>query len=165
MVRISVEGCDKTWKSTLVAELVKELKLNVIKTNAPKTDNPFEEYMEVIRDTERKNVILDRFFVGENVYGPIYRDKWLTEEQFNTLSDLTKKDIHILCQTDVPTIIQKFREDGEEFTKEEDVEQIVQKFQEEYKKLDWMVFIYDYKKNTIEQLLAPITNLLKHHGI
>lgn len=46
--------------------------------------------MQVIRDTERKNVILDRFFVGENVYGPIYRDKGLTEEQFNTLSNLTR---------------------------------------------------------------------------
>ncbi len=166
-MRIIIEGCDKTGKSTLTALLQKELgtSVNIFKTSAPKTDSPFQEYVTALQDTHHKTVIFDRCFVGENVYGPLYRGKGLSPEEFEILAEMTKHDIHILCETDVPRIVQKFQEDKEDFTQPEDVQFIVDMFREEYKKIKGTVFYYNYATQTPEQLLIPIIHLVKSNGI
>lgn len=72
-----VEGPDGAGKSTLVGSQIfmGEQKDHV---GQPKTNDPFTEYMALIRSRcegplQRKVAVFDRLHLGEHVYGPIFR--------------------------------------------------------------------------------------------
>ncbi|MBI2020109.1 hypothetical protein HYS94_01695 [Candidatus Daviesbacteria bacterium] len=72
-MHIIITGCDKTGKSFLARELSKRLYFPVINRLVPK-QNIFIECIDTL--TELKSpMIIDRFHIDEEVYGPIKRGK------------------------------------------------------------------------------------------
>src|SRR3990167_9589738 len=76
MITVILLGCDKTGKSTLAKEFQQQLhNSKLIHFNKPKKgEDMYLGYMKALMGT-KKNLILDRFYPCENVYGPIYRGK------------------------------------------------------------------------------------------
>lgn len=71
---IIVEGCDGGGKSTLTAQLMKRFKLQYHHEGPPPADmSSLEHYGSILQAYREKNVVFDRFALGERVYGPIYR--------------------------------------------------------------------------------------------
>lgn len=71
---IVLEGENKTGKSTIADKLYKS-GFTLFKCSQPKT-HPYLEYMQLLGKAEKcKNAVIDRFHLGELVYGPIYRGK------------------------------------------------------------------------------------------
>jgi thymidylate kinase len=95
---IIIEGADKTGKTTLANAIVKRFGCEYIHFGKPKK-HPATEYAEYAISTNR-NVVLDRFYLGELVYGPLLRGKCgLNPLEFVTLERLLRLKQAILIQT------------------------------------------------------------------
>jgi len=169
-MKIHVEWCDKTGKTTLIKALSKELDMEVVKFSQPKTDNVFNEYVEFFW-TEKEikkwlvkndNIICDRSWIWEQIYGPIYRKKKMKKHEVKKLdlASLANWDIIIYCDTDKWTIKKKFIEDWEDFTKLKDIGRIQRYYRKTLKTLRTPVITYDWTIWNIESIIYLI-NILK----
>ena len=145
---IILEGENKTGKSSL-ARLFHELTgWEVIKFSQP-TKEPYIEYMEFL--LERKEpAILDRFYLGEKVYGPLWRGKSDLNEWQTRMLEMTcmaRMSLNIYCETNEKTIIKNFEKEKEELAKAEQIPDILSLFRKAVKdsRLDWNRF--DYEKD------------------
>lgn len=130
---IVLEGCDRVGKTTLANELSRNFNAEIHHFSKPKGD-PYKEYGFFINGLDpEKNYVLDRFHVGELVYGEIYRGKpALSIDQLIYL-DMRLRSFNtvlIHCDSDVETVKSKFIECGEESTKICDVDLVLSKFRE-----------------------------------
>lgn len=122
---IALEGLDKTGKSTLARKLSAELKIPIIKFSKPKGD-PYTEYMQFLLK-HKGDAILDRFYLGELAYGPVYRRKaGLTKQQVINIERLfrARNGVHIYCSDETNNIAKRFEEDGEDFARVEDIDRL-----------------------------------------
>lgn len=88
---IIIEGPDGSGKTTLAEKLHKQTKYPIVHMSQPKTDEEKKlmlgEYLQTVRNG--KNMIFDRCWYSEMVYGPImrgssaisYPDMYMLEEQ------------------------------------------------------------------------------------
>lgn len=85
MLLIICEGCDNTGKSTLAKKLVEEFNLDYIHNSKPQTNDPFQEYSDMI-DGIRKDTVIDRAYLSEYVYSKLWRGGCvITTKQFEEL--------------------------------------------------------------------------------
>ncbi len=166
-MRIHVEWCDKTGKTTLIKYLQDNLWWEVVKFSQPKTKNPFQEYKDFLLESQGKNLILDRSWLWENVYWPIYRNKWLTPEHFEILDDIceSNNDLFIITHQDVETVSKNFVIDWETFTKDEHIKPIIDQFIEEWSKLNTTKMLYNYKLQNLDSILDLVTSWYKDRVI
>lgn len=103
---IILEGVDKSGKSTLAKELRSLLKWPVIHFGKPGSD-PALEYAQFLLNCN-EDIICDRFFIGEMVYGPLLRDKRsMSPMQIITIERMCRKIGTILVHVSPPySIIQ-----------------------------------------------------------
>lgn len=154
---IIIEWCDGTWKSFLANQLSEKLWWEIVHFSAPKWD-AFTEYYDFYMQNRWKNLILDRFLFGEQVYWKIYRKKWMSTENYNTLMELYKQnwDIAILCYLSDNKIKDIFKTRWEEFTQIKDISKI----QKSYKLLMWKVkncILYNFMITDVDTLLNNLT--------
>ena len=73
-MNIIIEGPDGAGKSTLAKQLAESLNLEIVHFVAPTDNTPqFEMYRDFMIDAQ--NVILDRAWYSDMVYGPVFRGK------------------------------------------------------------------------------------------
>src|ERR1035437_10040840 len=99
---IIIEGADKTGKTTLANAIVKGFGCKYVHFGKP-TKYPATEYAEYALSVNG-NLVLDRFYLGELVYGPLLRGKCgITPLEFVTLERILrlKQAIFIQTTTDV----------------------------------------------------------------
>jgi len=126
-----VEGSDKTGKTTLANKLAEKHSMKVIHLDAPRSqeefDNMFNMYVQLYTDTN--DVVFDRSFYSDLVYGPIYRGgPAITQEQRVTLENLliSKGVVVIHCTDTVEAVWERCVDEGDEFsTSKELVEKII----------------------------------------
>jgi len=157
MLNIVLEGENKTGKSTLAKLLVKKYGFQYVKCSQPKGD-PYVEYMRKI-NAIKKPTVFDRMYIGENVYGPIYRGKsMLSPEQNRNLEMalMSKNTVVIYCSDSAKNIRSRFSE--EQWADEKKIEQVLALYE---KVLDDVHLpIYDHMMETVQDLtLDP--NLLE----
>lgn len=116
-MNIIIEGPDGAGKTTLAKQLAKQLNLQIVHFVAP-TDNTsqFEMYRDFLIDA--RNIILDRAWYSDMVYGPIFRGK--AEIQFDAMRELERgaeDTIVIYCTGPVEAMWRAAQERGETFVK------------------------------------------------
>jgi len=161
-MRIILDWCDWTGKTTLINFLKEKLWWDVIKTSQPKTQYPYREYRTIAYNTKWRNYLFDRMRIGECIYWPIYRKWWLSKKQIEKMFEVTKWDIYIITHTDNKNIKKIFQERWEPFTQEKDINDInwfFKKFYDTYH-LENTMFLYDFKKDgkdmdSFFQLMLP----------
>lgn len=130
---IILEGSDKVGKTTLSKLLEARYESEVVHFSAPKKD-PYREYMDFLDKADtKKNYVLDRFHVGEIVYGELYRGKSKVSVDQLWYLDLrlqAHQALLVHCFTDSDTVKRKFIEDNEESSRLEDVETILSMFKD-----------------------------------
>lgn len=166
-MRILCEGIDKTWKSTLVKYLSEQLKLPIVKFSQPKTNDPFNEYVEFFgkhtsKEIINDNIICDRSRIGENIYGPVYRKKWLKKFQIKRLDIACMRhwDLIIRCNTDKWTIKKKFIEDKEDFAQAKDIWRLQRYYLKTLKQLQTTIIQYDrtlWNMDSIVQIIKALS--------
>lgn len=117
---IIIEGPDGSGKSTLAEQLHRQTGYTVLHRTQPKTEEDkqrmMEEYIQVIR--AGKNVIMDRSWYSEMVYGPIMRGaSVITYPQMYDLEKLVAKNgaIVIHCTAPEATLWKRCLKRGEDY--------------------------------------------------
>lgn len=111
-----LEGCDGAGKSTLAARLADRHGFSII--HSPRTPDSFDliaRYREILDLPGR--LILDRCFISELVYGPLYRDTCrITWAEARDLAKAVTDRDGVLCHLTAPPEIIRARlmaRDGE----------------------------------------------------
>ncbi len=168
-MRIHVDGCDKTGKSTLIKFLSEQLGYEVVKFSQPETDNPFKEYEDFLIKTagNKKHYICDRSWLSENIYGPIYRDKGLTEKEFERLDTLCKanNDLFIITHQDPNIVAENFIIEKEEFAQQKDIEALLNWFLIEGSRLTTDRLLYNYRLQNQETIYKAIKGIIYKNTI
>jgi len=95
---IIIEGADKTGKTTLSNAIIEKFGSEYVHFGKPKK-HPATEYAEYALANDG-NLCLDRFYLGELVYGPLLRGKaGINDVEFATLERILRKKQAILIQT------------------------------------------------------------------
>ena len=122
---IILEGPDGSGKSTLAELLHKQTGYQLLHRTQPKTEEDkkrmMEEYIQVIR--AGKNVIMDRAWYSEMVYGPVMRDaSVITYPQMYELEKLAAKNgaIIIHCTAPEATLWKRCLKRGEDYITKRD---------------------------------------------
>ncbi len=149
---IILEGCDKVGKTTY-ANALKKSGFEVVKFSAPRDgEDLFNSYMSFLETVKsNKNYVLDRFFIGEMVYGPIYRGKsQFTIKQYNEIENkiLSMPHLFIHFTNTIPFVINKFREDDEVFAKIKDIPDILRAYKKYYNSSRLLKATYTIGKNS-----------------
>lgn len=117
---IIIEGPDGSGKTTLANQLSKQTGYKVIHRVQPKTDEEKQimmcEYLQTIRSG--KNMIFDRCWYSEMVYGQIMRDdSVISYPQMYELERLLTKNgaMIIYCTDSKPILWSRCLERGEEY--------------------------------------------------
>jgi hypothetical protein len=97
-VFIIIEGADKTGKTTLSNAIIERFGSEYVHFGKPKK-HPATEYAEYALSNDG-NLVLDRFYLGELVYGPLLRGKaGIDDVEFATIERILRKKQAILIQT------------------------------------------------------------------
>ncbi len=166
---IVLEGGDKNGKTSLARHLVKKFNAEYIHFSAPK-GSPYDEYMGFINGCDpEKSYVVDRFHVGELVYGELYRGKSkLSLEQlwYLDLALQARRGILIHCATDEETVKLKFLEDKEESSKLEDVSTILKMFEQKVKLSLLRRINYNWRQaGDLIYLEEELENIYAQHGM
>lgn len=120
-----LEGCDKTGKSSIAAELAKKLKCGIRAFGPPEGD-PLEEYSSAIDSVRTEpNFVFDRFLVGEFVYPIVFdRPAKMTRSQFKKVElKMHDSGVVVVHVTASPSVTAKrFEENGEKLTSPGDIQ-------------------------------------------
>lgn len=159
-----LEGENKTGKSTLAHYIEEHHGFRYIKVSQPGPEGPYKEYTVILSSIKKgENVVIDRFHIGEEVYGPIYRGKsCLTSEQFQEIekkiNDLN--GILIYCYDTEDNIAKRFDEEGEEFADKDKIKKTLELYASAIKKSNLIKYKHKIngrmdliKTNQIEKII------------
>lgn len=128
---IIIEGCDCTFKTTLVNEIKKNLDKDFMTFHFSKPNDITDVYGGYIDSlyelSKYNNVILDRSFLGEYVYSQLWRGGLsMTYDNFKHLLLRCQKFFDnvfiIFCTGNKKDIIERMKKRGEDLLKENEIE-------------------------------------------
>lgn len=157
--KIIVEGCDASGKTT-IQEVMKEIIRHsfIVHTSAPTKGNSKEYFSSLLdklmefMDIINQPIFLDRFHIGELVYGSIFRPETIDETVEKRLYDmentLLKQDVKMLYVTaSSETIVKRIQNRGDWYVKVSDVEDILARYEKALAKSKLPIFRLDTTNN------------------
>lgn len=163
---INIEGPDCGGKSTVLALLMDKVNHSfLLHTSAPVKGSPKEYYETVLNksieliELLEQPIFLDRFHIGEAVYGKIFRNYDIDIKDMDArLHKMGMKTIYVTANSE--TLIQRFRDRGDWHVKEEDLEVITTMYERRLQDSNLPLFVLDTSRNIsdsdIQDLLAFI---------
>lgn len=147
---IIIEGADGSGKSSLARTLHRQTNWLLIHRSQPKDKQDkqrmMDEYLDLIWKGE--DVIFDRSWYSEMVYGPIMRDESvISYEQMHTLEiALTLHGALIIyCEDDLDILWERCQERGEDYvTSKETLKQVCDGYERLFKKTTHYIPIVTY---------------------
>jgi archaellum biogenesis ATPase FlaH len=164
MICIWVEGTDNTGKTTLCKRLAEEFGLVYTHCSKPSTDNPFEEYADLINSI-RDNSVFDRGFLGEYVYSQLWRGGCsISLKQFQELELMCQLKFRevILIHATAPLEVIRERciDQKEELLKLDQIERCSELFQEIVDNSTLDKILYDSSVETPEDVISKIKQII-----
>jgi thymidylate kinase len=117
-VLILIEGADGTGKSTLAGRILDAVGGGTYLHASAPVRHPLVEYTEPLsrEPAWERNIVCDRWHLGELVYGPRYRGKsGLTPEQFTAVDQFLDElgAVLVVLWDDIPRLLDRHAERGE----------------------------------------------------
>ena len=125
---IIIEGADATGKDSMINNLSKLTNMEVVRGSSFEmsekgADKMFEEAKKLL--LEEKDLILNRSFYSNAVYGPMYKYPTMTDEQFNELNRIVEEvGVVYYLTADTGVIMDRLNARGDEDIKAEDIKDI-----------------------------------------
>ena len=125
---IIVEGADATGKDSMINNLSKLTNIEVVRGSSFEisekgADKMFEESKKLL--LEEKDIILNRSFYSNAVYGPMYGYPTMSDEQFDELNRIVEEVGCIYYLTaDTKVIMNRLNTRGDKDIKAEDIKDI-----------------------------------------
>lgn len=132
---INLTGLDATGKSTLAKKLTEDLNAKYTHFDKPKDmeDGKFQ-YFNFLNDIDpNNNYVCDRFYEGEWVYAPIYRNyiaDYMDEIEHKIIN--TDKYMLAYITANLETVKERIKVRGEDFVKEEHYQMILDNFKNNF---------------------------------
>ena len=120
---IILEGPEAAGKSTLAKKLSEQSGFEIVSKSWPRGKAEQEAMLDMYREAAygSANVIFDRCWYSEMVYGPIMRDKsYITYEHMNELEDILVRNsgaMLIHCTDNMRDLWKRFVERGDDYIK------------------------------------------------
>lgn len=160
---IILEGCDCTGKTTVAEKLSKKTGFEIVKGSSfeiSQLDNMFEYMMNLLK----KDVIIDRFYFSNLVYGDKYGYPMMKNYEYKELAWASRNSLVIYLYAPSITIKQRMIERGDDMISYKDIEDILRRYEEalyQYNcapilSIDTSVIKLDKAVNMIEQLYKNI---------
>lgn len=153
------EGCDCVGKTSIINEL-QPLFNQIVKMNQPKGYEDAKSYYFEFKNYLNNNVgiLLDRGFLGEEIYGPLKRG-YNVEYMRNLELELNDNNVIIIVTADVNKIKNRF--DGD-FLKIEELEVVDNWYNNVYNKVNYSKkLLVDSTDLSPKQLANSIIRILK----
>lgn len=165
MLLIICEGVDNTGKTTLCNKLVEAFNLEYKHNSKPQTDNPFQEYDDMIADI-KVDTVIDRAYLSEYVYSKLWRGGCkVTAKQFEEL------DLHCLFRfkhvfvihATAPLEIIKARciQENEQLLKLDQIQQCAEWFDEIVDRCTLDKIKYDSSTQSPDDIVKIIKSLIE----
>lgn len=128
-----LEGCDCSGKDTLAEALAEKTGFEIVRGSSFEiaskgTDYMFDYMMDLL---DRKNIIINRFYLSNYVYGNIYNYPTMSYKQFVELSNKAdKKALSIYLTALIIDIKSRMNNRGDEYIKIEEIESILNGYSE-----------------------------------
>ena len=149
-----IEGCDATGKTTLISELQQLTGLPVVQGSSFEIAQKGIEHMFNFMKEQLKNpesFIMDRSFISNLVYGPLYDKNTLSESQVFELVDLLDGDAELIYLTASPTFIEKrLNLRGADYVASKDVSRIVYKYEQVVEQFTFSIDTVTYDVELID---------------
>lgn len=128
---IVLEGCDCVGKTTFANKLAERTGFEIVKGSSFEiselgADGMFEHMMGLL---DRKNIIIDRFFYSNLVYGLLYQYPMMTAKQYAELTKkLNKTALVVYLHTDRLTIEERMKNRGDDMIKIDEIPAILKQY-------------------------------------
>lgn len=122
-MRIIIDGCDWTGKSTLAKFIAERYNLSLQSFSYPRTKDAFEEFSPFYGKSTWFQVF-DRCWLSEIIYGKLKGRPPFTEKQKEFFQRSTKKDIYIIATSDIDAIKNVFETRGEDYINLEEADKV-----------------------------------------
>lgn len=123
-----LEGCDCVGKTTFAEMLAEKTGYEIVKGSSFEiselgADGMFEHMMSLL---DRNNIIIDRFFYSNLVYGELFKYPMMKLEQYDALKEkMNKKAFLIYLHAPLTTIRKRMENRGDDMIKFENVSDIL----------------------------------------
>lgn len=130
---IILEGCDAVGKSSIAEDLARITGFETVKGSSFEISQLGEQGMfEYMMDLlDRENIIIDRFFWSNYVYGNLYDYPTMSDYQFTRLANKAERNaltVYITANHEV--IKDRMRKRGDDMIKADEVNSILRKYEE-----------------------------------
>lgn len=122
-MRIIVDGCDWTWKSTLVKFIADRYNMPIEAFSYPRTSDAFQEFSPFYGKHTLK-CIFDRCWLSEIIYGKLKGRPAFTDKQKDFFQRSTKNDVYIIATSDINAIKNVFETRGEDYINLEEADKV-----------------------------------------
>lgn len=159
---IILEGCDAVGKDTFAELLSEKTGFKIVRGSSFEiaelgADGMFEHMMKLL---DRDDIIINRFFYSNLVYGKLFDYPMMNPEQYDQLVEkLDETSMLIYLHTSIGTIKYRMEKRGDDMIKVDDVDSIIESYKKE---------LYgDYRPRLIMSFdttntdFNPETNLIK----
>jgi thymidylate kinase len=128
---IVLEGCDAVGKTTFANDLSEKTGFEIVKGSSFEiselgADGMFNHMMELL---DRKNIIIDRFFYSNLVYGKLFDYPMMTPEQYDRLVDkLDRKALMVYLHAPEGVVAYRMNNRGDDMIKVENIASILNEY-------------------------------------
>jgi len=130
---IIIEGCDCAGKSTIAELLSKKTGYKIVKGSSFQIselggDGMYDHMSKLL---DRENIIIDRFYMSNLVYGTLFDYPLMNYLQFDELADKTSKNaLMVYVTASEEKIKNRMMARGDDMIKSENVRSILEKYDE-----------------------------------
>jgi thymidylate kinase len=131
MAVIIIEGCDCSGKTTFANMLAEKTGYEIVKGSSFEIaelgqDGMFEHMMNLL---DRDNIIIDRFFYSNLVYGKLFNYPMMTPEQYDRLVDkLDSKALVLYLHSPEGVVKYRMENRGDDMVKVEHIKSILNEY-------------------------------------
>lgn len=130
---IIISGCDRSGKTSIATKFVEKNKYEYTHFSSPKNkEDGKQQYFNFIANINSyENYLCDRFYEGEFVYAPIYRNYQLdyAPQLEETLLQKTNA-MYVYVKADLDIIKKRIKEVGEDFVKDDDLGKVINNYEQ-----------------------------------
>lgn len=161
---IILEGNECNYKTTVANKLNKKLNFPILKGSTFESAQSGNEelYKHHFKFTHLDNIILDRGIYSNLVYASLYKDySILNKEQVKYIENaMTDKAIVVYLHADTDVLIERIRQRGDEYVKEDMLDSINKKYDQVISESNLVIISYNTESFNSDEIVEDVVEFI-----